>query len=346
MREAALVFPGVLTTRTGGYIYDRHAFAGLRRRGWQVREVSLPASFPFPDSVALAAADDALTSLPAGLTTVIDGLAFGAMPELAARHRERLDLVALVHHPLHLETGLPPDAARHLRQSERQALASARRVIVTSRLTAEAVTAELGVEPRRISVAPPGVDPAPVAVGGGPVPLLLSVGTVTPRKGHALLAEAMTHLRELPWKLVIVGSLERDPATTRALLALVRERDLGGRITLTGELEGGSLEAAFAQADVLVSASYYEGYGMAIAEALARGLPVVATAGGATAETVPADAGLLVPPGDAGALAYALRRVLSEPELRRRLREGALRARARLPGWDDTAALIEAALLA
>ena len=117
-------------------------------------------------------------------------------------------------------------------------------------------------------------------------------------------------------------------------------------MTLTGELEGEALAAAFDRADIFVSASFYEGYGMAIAEALARGLPVVATSGGATAETVPADAGLLVPPGDAAALARALQRVLVEPGLQTQFRQGAIRARARLPSWNDTAAIIETALLA
>ena len=342
----ALVFPGELTTRTGGYIYDRRAFEALAARGWRVREVSLATSFPFPDEAALRAADAALAGLEDGTSTVIDGLALGAMPEVAARHRERLELVALVHHPLCLETGLAPELAVRLRASERAALETARRVIVTSRLTAETLVAEFNVPLGRITVAPPGIDPAPEARGSGGRPCLLNVGTVTPRKGHALLIEALAGLRALPWDLVVVGSLGRDPGTADAVRASIGRHGLDDRVTLTGELEGDELATAFDRADIFVSASFYEGYGMAIAEALARGLPVVATSGGATAETVPADAGLLVPPGDAAALAQALRRLLAEPGLHGRLREGAMRARARLPRWDDAAASIEAALRA
>ncbi len=150
----------------------------------------------------------------------------------------------------------------------------------------------------------------------------------------------------MSWNLVIVGSLDRDAGTANAVRDLIGRHGLADRVTLTGELEGEALAAAFDRADIFVSASFYEGYGMAIAEALARGLPVVATSGGATAETVPADAGLLVPPGDVAALDRALHRMLAEPGLRGRFRQGALRARAGLPGWGDTAAIIETALLA
>jgi glycosyltransferase involved in cell wall biosynthesis len=342
----ALAVPGDPATRTGGYIYDRRAFEALAARGWNVTPVPLPAGFPFPSDADLAAADAALAGLPDGATVVVDGLALGAMPEVAARHAGRLDLVALVHHPLCLETGLDPATADRLRASERAALASARRAIVTSPLTAAALVAGFGVPGERVAVALPGVDPAPIAAGGNARPVLLCVGTVTPRKGHVLLVQALASLRDLAWKLLCVGSLERDPAAAAALREAVAAHGLTDRVALAGELEGPALEAAFARADLAVSASHHEGYGMALAEALARGLPVVATAGGAVAQTVPPDAGLLVPPGDAPALARALRRALAEPGLRARLREGALRARERLPRWSDTAAAIEAALLA
>jgi hypothetical protein len=92
-RCAALIFPGDLGTLTGGYIYDRRAFAALQHRGWRVRRLSLSDDFPFPDDHALAAADAALGSLPDRLPTVVDGLALGAMPEAAAKHGGRLALV-------------------------------------------------------------------------------------------------------------------------------------------------------------------------------------------------------------------------------------------------------------
>lgn len=346
MRDVALVHPGDLATRTGGYVYDRRAFAALAGRGWRVRLVGLPDRFPFPDEAALTAADGALAGLPDGTATVVDGLALGAMPAVAARHRDRLRLVALVHHPLCLETGLEPADAARLGASERQALAACRRVIATSPATAGALVADFGVARERLTVAVPGTDPAPLAAAAGDPPRLLCVGTLTPRKGHRLLLEALASLRGLGWRLVLAGSADRDPATAAAVRAAVGDLGLADRVTLAGELDAAGLDAAYAAADLLVSASFHEGYGMALAEGLARGLPIVAAAGGAVADTVPPDAGLLVPPGDAAALGEALRRVLTDPGLRARLRAGAAAARDRLPRWEDTAAAIEGALAA
>jgi glycosyltransferase involved in cell wall biosynthesis len=346
-RRTALIFPGDLGTLTGGYVYDRRAFAALQDRCWRVNRLSLSGSFPFPDDHALAAADAALGSLPDGLTAVVDGLALGAMPEAAARHGGRLALVGLVHHPLCLETGLEFCAAERLRASERAALAWCQRVIVTSPLTARTVVAEFGVPAERVTVALPGADPAPVASGSATRrPHLLCVGTLTPRKGHLLLLEALADLLDLDWTLACVGSGERDPATAAQVRETIAVLGLSDRVSLTGELSEEALSVAYARADVLVSASLYEGYGMVLAEGLARGLPIVAAAAGAVADTVPRAAGLLVPPLDREALTVALRQVLGEPDIRRRLREGALVAREGLPRWADTATAIEQALLA
>jgi glycosyltransferase involved in cell wall biosynthesis len=245
-----------------------------------------------------------------------------------------------------METGLSAEDATRLLGSEREALRSARRAIVTSPLTARTLVADLGVPADRIAVALPGVDPAPVAEVGDVPRRLLCVGTLTPRKGHLVLLDALATLRDLDWGLVCAGSLDRDSGTTGAVRDAVDRLGLADRVSLLGELDGAGLAAAYADADLLVSASFYEGYGMALTEALARGLPVVAAAGGAVPDTVPADAGLLVPVDDALALAAALRRALVEPGLYGRLREGALQARGRLPRWEDTAAAIERALLA
>jgi glycosyltransferase involved in cell wall biosynthesis len=346
-RRTALIFPGDLGTLTGGYIYDRRAFAALQDLGWRVNRLSLSGDFPFPDDYALAAADAALGRLPNGSSAVVDGLALGVMPEAAARHGGRLALLGLVHHPLCIETGLECYVAERLRASERAALEWCRRVIVTSPLTARTVVAEFDVPAERVTVALPGVDPASVASGSASRGLhLLCVGTLTPRKGHRLLLEALANLLDLDWTLACVGSAKRDPAMAAQVRETIAVLGLSDRVSLVGELSEEALSAAYATADVLVSASFYEGYGMALAEGLARGLPIVAVAAGAVADTVPGSAGLLVPPLDREALTVALRQVLSEPDIRRRLHEGALAARERLPRWADTATAIEQALLA
>lgn len=321
---------------TGGYIYDARIVAGLRARGWTVEVVGLDGQFPLPDARARAALSAALAALPEGTLVVIDGLAMGGMPEVVAAHGGRLHMVALVHHPLADETGLDEAGREAFLRSEAAALARVGRVVATSRYTARRLAA-LGLAAAADVVAP-GVEPAPLARAEGAVPHLLCVASVIPRKGHEVLVAALATLRELDWTCECIGSLGRDPAHAARLMDRVEALGLGARLRWCGEQAADALRQAYVGADVFVLPSYYEGYGMVIDEALAHGLPVLTTTGGALAETLPPGAGLQVPPGDAMALAAALRRLIGEPELRRDLREGARRARLAQRGWKDAAA--------
>jgi glycosyltransferase involved in cell wall biosynthesis len=336
---AALHFavPGDLETLTGGYIFASRMIDALRTAGHRVTVHRLSDSFPLPTPAALAHAAETLAGIETGARLVVDGLAFGAMPDIVHRETARLRLIALVHHPLADETGLDPETRDRLFRDERAALAAARRMIVTSPVTARGhARNEVAID--RIGVVLPGTDPAPLAVGSsGPERRLLCVATLTPRKGHAVLIRALARLRDRPWRLTCAGSEARDPTTATAIRALIAELALDRRVELVGEAVGERLDALYRGADLFVLASHLEGYGMALAEALARGLPVVSTTGGAIPETVPADAGLLVPPGDVEALAEALRRVLDEDGLLPRLAVGARRARASLPTWPEAA---------
>jgi glycosyltransferase involved in cell wall biosynthesis len=159
------------------------------------------------------------------------------------------------------------------------------------------------------------------------------VGTITPRKGHLLLVEALADLRDYSWRLTCVGSLERDPDAAAALRRAIAIRHLGDRVALVGERSPEHLSAAYQDADLFVLPSYHEGYGMACAEALAHGLPVIGTTAGALPDTVPAAPSILVPPGDATALREALRRVFVDAHLRSRLSAAAALAATALPDW-------------
>lgn len=327
------LIPGDLDAATGGYIYDRRIIHGLRELGWSVYVHRLGASFPTPTGDALQQAGEILAQIPSGRLTVIDGLAMGVIPDLVARESRRLRLVGLVHHPLAEETGLVKDRAAFLRNSEQQALAAAQKVVVTSRYTASLV-AGLGVPMSRIEVVEPGTDPAPLARGSGCSTLnLLCVGALIHRKGHSVLIHALARLADLDWRLNCVGSLDRSPSTVVELRDQIRRLGLEGRVSLAGEVDLSKLADLYDQADLFVLATRFEGYGMALAEALAHGLPVVSTKVGAVPGTVPDAAGLLVPPGDVESLATALAQVIRDSGLRKRLAEGARAARARLAVW-------------
>lgn len=344
--RCSFLVPGDLGARTGGSTYDRHITGGLRALGWHVDVRSVGEGWPMPHDAALGVARQALEALPEDALVVADGLAFGAMPELAEAHATRLRWVALVHHPLALETGLDATAQAMLFESERRALAAARAVIVTSPSTARAL-ATYEVPASRITVVEPGTEPAPFATGSGSGDLhLLCVANLTPRKGHALLIEALAGLRDRRWVLHCVGSITMDAACTAALVAAIDRHGLRDRVMLHGEQDEAALRAFYVRADAFVLPSFHEGYGMALAEALAHGLPVISTTAGAIPDTVPADAGVLVPPGDEQALRTALQRLMDDAAWREQLAAGARATRHRLPTWVDSAARFASALVA
>lgn len=337
MPSAVLLVPGSLDRRTGGYGYDRRIVAGLRDLGWRVDVRELDASYPAPSASARADAVRTLASLPDGTIVLADGLAYGAMPDEARTEARRLRIVALVHHPLAEETGLDAATAQRLAVSERDALQSARHVVVTSRQTAALMPA-YGVAADRLSVVEPGTDPAPLARGSrGQTVQLLCVASLTPRKGHDVLLRALGHVTHLPWHLTCVGGAV-DSATVRGIDDATATLGLTGRVTMAGEGDDRALAEAYDGADVFVLPTRYEGYGMVVAEALAHGLPVVSTPTGAIADLVGHDAGILVPAGNDRALAAALELVVQDAPLRARLAAGARQVRQRLPTWPDAAA--------
>jgi glycosyltransferase involved in cell wall biosynthesis len=336
--------PGDLATPTGGYGYDRRIIRELRDLGWEVDVVDVGGGFPFPCVAQRARALAVLSALPAGCPTVLDGLAFGALPE-AAELRSRIPLIALVHQPLALDPGLDAMQADAFRATERAALAAAAHVVVTSDSTARIVVADYDVPSQRISVVRPGIDAVPPAPGSNDgIVRLLSVGSVVPVKGYDLLAAAVATLDDMPWRWTIAGDRTRNLAAAARLDADISALGLRDRVTVLGAVPPERIIELYLASDVFVLASRFEGYGMALAEAIAHGLPVVSTRAGAIPDTVPAGAGLLVPPDDVAALARALRRLISNRGERQRLAVNARAAAGQLPTWRDSARLFAGAI--
>jgi glycosyltransferase involved in cell wall biosynthesis len=334
-RPLVFLVPGALETRTGGSIYDSRMADVLRRRGRLVRAIELES----PDGAGAA-----LAGVTDQAVTLVDGLVFGAIPDVVEREAARLRFVALVHLPLAAAPDLDPGTAAGVEARERRALARARLIVVTGRATIP-MLARYRLPPDRIVVVEPGTDPAPPARGSGQVRVqMLCVATLNAGKGHDVLFDALARLAHLPWRLTCAGSLTRDPATAAALRSLVRDLGLADRIAFVGDLDRAALAEAYDRADLFVLATRQETYGMAVAEALARGLPVVSTATGAIPELVGGGAGLLAPPGDRAAFRDALARVLEDAALRARLAQGAARVRRSLPTWDAACRRLEDAL--
>jgi len=344
MPSAVFVVPGSINTRTGGSIYDRKMADGLRRRGWDITVVELETSFPQPTAGATSGAAEALAAMTAGTLVIIDGLVLSALPDLIEHESARLRLVALVHLPLAADVSFDAGTRARLAAAEQRALAASALVVVTGPATV-GLLEQYALPNDRVVVVEPGTDPALLARGsGGPEVHLLCVATINPVKGHDVLLSALAAVPNRDWRLTCAGSLTRDGAATARLRVLAHQLAIEERVTFTGELDTEALAACYAAADVFVLATRRETYGMAVAEALAHGLPVVSTTTGAIPDLVGHDAGVLAPPADVAALAEALSRVIGDAELRTRLAAGARHVRELLPGWEHAAARMDAAL--
>ena len=341
--QLIFVYPGDLRTPTGGYAYDRRMIEGLQDLGWQIQLISLGDGYPFPNHAQVENARDTLLNLTAGVPMVVDGLALGVLPDLAAELAERHPLIALIHHPLAFEFGLSAQEIASLKQSEIQSLQSVVQVIANSSATARDLNQHYGIAPEIIDVILPGTDFIPRAeprAYSNPDSRdqvhLLSVGSIIPRKGFHDLIPALGRLLDLPWNLSIVGDTSRNTAAYERLMMDISRFYLEGRIQVMGAVSNEVLNSLYAKADLFVLPSRFEGYGMVYAEAMAYGLPIIATTGGAIPDTVPQEAGLLIEPGDIPALTAALKTLIEDPPYRARLARGALKAAELQPTWEDS----------
>jgi glycosyltransferase involved in cell wall biosynthesis len=325
---------------SGGNVYDRRLCDELTGIGWSVKEHAAGGSWPTPAPADRAALGQILTGIPDGAVVLVDGLVASTVPEVLVPEACRLRLVVLVHMPL--GDGPPGEESAAERTREGAVLRAAVAVVVTSTWTRCRLLDRHSLRPDRVHVAQPGADPADIVRGTPSGGELLCVAAVTPHKGHDVLLRALAMIRHRPWRCTWVGSLDRDRAFVERLRSQARALGISDRVSTTGPLTGAGLATAYARADVLVLASRAETYGMVVTEALARGLPVVATAVGGLPEALGrgpggSSPGLLVAPGAPDALAEALGAWLGDADLRRRLRRAAEQRRATLSGWSSTA---------
>ncbi|WP_349259187.1 glycosyltransferase family 4 protein [Gaiella sp.] len=325
---------------SGGNTYDRRVGRGLAAAGWAVRMHPVPGSWPRPDWRSTLALSDTVSRIPDDAVVLLDGLVASAAPDVLVPESSRLRLVALVHMPL--GHGSADDGAR---EREGAVLSIAASVVTTSAWARRLLCDLYSLPGHRVHVAEPGADPADLAPGTATAGALLQVAAVIPGKGHDVLLEALSTLTGLGWHCLCVGSLEREPAFAEGLRRRAVGAGMDGRVRFAGPQAGVDLAGSYGAADLLVLPSRAETYGMVVTEALARGLPVVATEVGGVPEALGRGAdgtrpGLLVSPDDPGALSDALRAWLEDAGLRRRLRRAARERRAALTRWSTTTAVV------
>ena len=342
-KKVIFVFPGDLAALTGGYAYDRRVIDGLKTLGWQVQLISLGEGYPFPSKEQLDKAAALLLGLEFGVPMLVDGLALGVLPDLVPLLAKRHPIVGLIHHPLALEVGLSVNQVLALQESEKKSLVYVHRVVANSPKTSRDLTGFYEVPSQHVTVILPGTDRCTTLQAHTllskhslrPVQLL-SVGAVISRKGFHILVEALHALKSLSWTLTIAGDVTRDVHAFAHLQEVIRLYSLEDRIHVLGAVSDLELQKLYTNSDVFVLASLYEGYGMVFAEAMAYGLPIVATTGGAIGDTVPKQAGVLVEPGNAASLSDAIRLLVENSQYRSLLSQGARDAAQKQPTWDDS----------
>jgi glycosyltransferase involved in cell wall biosynthesis len=325
---------------SGGNTYDRHLCRELGSLGWSVPARAVPGFWERPRAASFAALEQAVCQIPDDAVVLLDGLIASTAPEVLVPQARRLRLVVLVHMPLGHR---PPDG--EARRRERAVLAVASSILTTSAWARDRLLDLYALPDHRVHVAEPGVEPAELAGGTPAGEALLCVGAVVFEKGHDVLLAALGSISEHSWSCLCVGSLERDRPFVESLRRRSQDAGLDGRVSFPGPRTGDALENSYASADLLVLASRAETYGLVVTEALARGLPVIASEVGGLAEALGRGAdgvrpGLLVAPEDPVALRGALCDWLGDAALRARLRRAARERRDSLPRWSATASTV------
>ncbi|MDC0747233.1 glycosyltransferase family 4 protein [Polyangium mundeleinium] len=339
----AFVVDGPLDQPTGGYLYDRIVASGLRARGCHVDVVNLDVRGPLAplreNARLLGLLAPRASSPRVHDVVIVDELChpravFAAA--LRARSPASPRLVTLLHH---LAASERTGASANLRLAlERVLLTASDHVVVTSETTA-GVAVAAGITRDRITVVPPGRDrlgargTPPARSPGAPVRLLF-LGALTPRKDPLALLEAFAAVAARA-VLTLAGPADRDAFYAAHVLAAASR--FGSRVRVTGALTDEALARELGAHDVLVLPSRYEGYGIALAEAVSHGLAIVSCNAGAIPEVVRhGEEALLVSPGDPRALEDALVRVVSDEQRLDAMQHAALQRAATLPTWAHT----------
>lgn len=327
---------------TGGFVYNSRLVEALSAQAAKLTRLSVPVAFPTIVGAGRERLAANFASLPPGSLLLSDHL---HIADLAPLLRARPFRVASVfHHSRTIEdraNGQPAD-----REAERRGFDVCDAVIVTSDATRDYLMSHYAVPSRRIVVAIPGNERSVRSAGpAGGARNILTLGAVIPRKRQDYLLEVAARLRMAGWRWRIVGDLGRDPNYVARLRRRIAEAHLAGAVELLGSVDDPELERLWAESSLLVAASLYEGYGMAVAEALRHGVPVVTTESGAVATW--ASAGVVMAPADnAAGFAALVDGLVGDPAALARLGDEAWRFGASLPGWDDTFAGIATRLTA
>lgn len=336
------IISGDINLPTGGYRYDREIISAWKNSGVDIELISLEGNYPLPGKEEEIHAIESINNFQEADLAIVDGLLGGGSPEFLEALSKKLPVVALIHHPLCLENGLDKSTARFLEEREKQGLEFVSKVITTSPATSRTVASLFEFNPELIHTVLPGVERGRKSIrnintDNNPCINLLCVGSVIERKGHKDLLLSLSTLQHLDWHLDCIGSTQFDQPLFQELIAIVKQETLGKKVKFHGTVNEDVLENAYEKTSIFVLPSLFEGYGMAYAEAIVRGIPVIGTTAGAIPQTVPDNCGILVEPSNTSLLAQALEKLITNENLRAKYRNGAIAEEPNFPTWESAA---------
>lgn len=324
--------------RTGGYVYNSRLVEVLREQGVQLEVHCLEQGFPVVPEPQRASLARRLASLPAHTLLLMDHVYLGRLLELFRQMPH--PIAAIFHHSDVMEHGTGEDEkGRRLFEAERACLQRVDALLVSSHETARYVQEKYGFPPELIHAAVPGNDASPrTDVGGYSAaqgPRLLSVGAIIPRKHYDYILDVAARMKTTAWTWQVAGDPSRYPGHLLRLQEKAEALGLADRFQFLGDVSDADLEQLWRRTDLYVAASHYEGYGMAIAEALRHGVPVVSTASGAVSTW--AKAGVLqAPANDADNMAEQIDRLFCQPGALHGLSDLAWDFGCTLPSWPES----------
>lgn len=317
---------------TGGWVYNSRLAAELAKQVSGFSELSVPIAFPRIEDGARAKLARAFADFPDDAVLLSDHLHIADLEPLL--RERRFGVVSIFHHSQAIEdeaNGVSID-----RGPEWRGLVVCDAVIVTSEATKGYLMRHYSMAPERVLVAIPGNDPVfrsaadSIAISR----TILSVGAVIPRKRYDYLIEVAQQLRARDWQWLMVGDLARHPDYFEALRNQIGDAGLGQVIRLTGAVPDADLARIWSTASLFVAASQYEGYGMAVADSLRHGVPVVTTSSGAVV-TWAHEGVVFAPSEDASGFAAVIDALLAEPDQLAELADAAWTFGSALPDWQQ-----------
>jgi glycosyltransferase involved in cell wall biosynthesis len=339
------VISGDIHKLTGGSIYNERIMSGLKLCGHDVKVHHLNDDFPFPSDKSLEYCRKDLLAIKTGEPVIIDSLVFGVIPDVLKKLSQANPVIALIHLLLSSNSDFTAYEFMLVKRSEREALKFAAKIIATSSYT-EMELLNLGMDKDKIRIIIPGVDIYPQKKSFNETPgHLVCISNYTPGKGHIVLVHALRKLKDKAWELHCYGNMDFNPGYVAWLNGVIQSSGLKDRFFLHPPLERHQLTDVLLLADLFIHPSDFETYGMAVTEALAHGVPVIASSGGGIRQTIPESMGRFFEPGDADGLYSLLLEQFENSELYQKLCSKVIEYPKQANSWERSISLFEEILI-